>query len=94
MRTNDKKRVDLTSGTSMVKLFSPETLQESKINISSLQTGDVLAMGVSESYNASASNNSATYIRLAEVARISDAGAVIDFGYPYADITLSSFTSS
>jgi hypothetical protein len=94
MRTNDKKRVDLTSGTSMVKLFSPETLQEGKINISSLQTGDVLAMGVSESYNASASNNSATYIRLAEVARISDAGAVIDFGYPYADITLSSFTSS
>ena len=92
MRTNDKKRVSLGSGTSMSKLFSLETLKESNVDVGSLQVGDILAMGVSETPNATASNATTTYIRLAAVSRISTAGAVIDFGYPYADITISSFT--
>ena len=94
MRANDKKRVDLTTSISMSKLFSREILNESHVNINNLQVGDVLAMAVSENASATASNTSATYIRLAQVTRISDTGAVIDFGYPYADITLTSFTSS
>lgn len=93
MRTNDKKQVSLTSDTSMSKLFSPEILMNGNVNISTLNVGDVLAMGVSENVNASASNNSVSYIRLAEVTRITEAGAVIDFGYPHVDITVSSFTS-
>jgi len=93
MRAKDNKKVSLTSELSMSKLFSAETLKNGNVNISSLQVGDILAMGVSESSNASASNTSTSYIRLAEVTRISDEGAVIDFGYPYVDITVSSFTS-
>jgi hypothetical protein len=93
MRTGDKKKVSLASDISMSKLFSAETLANGNVNISSLRVGDILAMGVSQTSNATASNNTETYIRLAEVTRISDQGAVIDFGYPYADVTLTSFTA-
>ncbi|MDD4136881.1 MAG: hypothetical protein PHT99_03180 [Methanoregula sp.] len=94
MRTNEKKKVSLTSGISMSKLFSSESLMAGNVNMSTLAVGDILAMGVSESSNATASNNSVTYIRLAEVTRITDSGAVIDFGYPSAEITVSSFKST
>jgi hypothetical protein len=93
MRASEQKKVSLVSDLSMSKLFSAEALAKGNVNISSLSVGDVLAMGVSETSNATASNTSTTYIRLAEVSRISGDGAIIDFGYPSAEITVSSFTS-
>jgi hypothetical protein len=93
MRTNDKKKVAFNYSSSMSALFSSDDLMKANINISALEVGETLAMGVSESPNASASNTSAvTYIRLGEVTRKSPTGVVVDFGYPYAEITLASFT--
>jgi hypothetical protein len=93
MRNNDKKTVTLTSNNTMSALFTPEDLLKENINMSTLEVGESLAMGVSETSNATASNTSAvTYIRLGEITRKSPAGVVVDFGYPYADITVASVT--
>lgn len=94
MRTNEQKRVDLSSGNSMSALFSPEELAAVNMNMSALKIGDSIALGVSDNPNATISNTSAvSYVRLGQVTRKSSSGAVVDFGYPYADISIYSFVS-
>ncbi|MCK9630084.1 MAG: hypothetical protein M0R30_00420 [Methanoregula sp.] len=93
MRTGEKKKVELTTGTTMSTIFSSDDLQRVNVNMSELQVGESLVMGVSETPNATASNTTEiTYLRLGQVTRITSAGAVVDFGYPYAEITVSSST--
>jgi hypothetical protein len=93
MKTNEKKKVDLTSSTAMSALFSPEDLAKARLNMSSVEIGDTLAMGVSDKPNVTASNASTvTYLRTGEVIRKTTSGVVIDFGYPYAQITVVSVT--
>jgi len=92
MRAGDKKTVPFNYSSSMSTLFSPDDLQRANLNTSAVEVGDPLVMGVSESPNATASNTSVTYIRLGEVTRKSSNGIVVDFGYPYAEITVLSFT--
>ena len=93
MKTSETKKVDLSSGTSMSALFQPDDLAKAGLNMSTVEIGDTLAMGVSANPNASASNSSAaTYLRTGEVIRKTASGVVIDFGYPYAQITVVSVT--
>ncbi|MGB7789198.1 hypothetical protein [Methanoregula sp.] len=93
MRVNDKKNIAFTANNSMAQLWSPAQLQRNNINMSEIQVGNTLAMGVSNNPNATADNSSATtYIRVGEVTRISPAGVVVDFGYPNADVTVYSVT--
>lgn len=93
MRTNEKKSIVFTSNVSMSQLWTPDQLVRNNINMSALQVGDTLAMGVSDNPNATAANTTAaTYIRVGEVTRISPAGAVVEFGYPRADVTVVSIT--
>lgn len=93
MRTGDKKNIVFTQNTTLTTMFSPNDLANVGVNMSALSIGDMLAMGVSESSNASTSNTSVSYIRLGEVTRKTPSGVVVDFGYPYAEITVSSFSS-
>ena len=93
MRTGEKKKVNFTSGSAMSTIFSADDLQRVNVNMSELSIGDSLVMGVSETPNATASNTTEiTYLRFGQVTRLTSAGAVVDFGYPYAEITVSSFT--
>jgi hypothetical protein len=93
MRVNDKKNIVFTDNSSMSQLWSPDQLTKNNINMSSIQVGDTLAMGVSDNPNATAANSSATTdIRIGEVTRISPAGVVVDFGYPSADISVVTVT--
>ena len=93
MRLNDKKNIAFTANTSMSQLWSPAQLQKNNINMSDIQVGDFLTMGVSDNPNATAQNASATTeIRVGAVTRISPAGVVVNFGYPNADITVDSVT--
>jgi hypothetical protein len=92
MKTNEKKKVSLQTGNTMTTMLSPEDLKAVRVNMSALQVGDSMLLGVSETQDASKGNTSAvSYIRLGQVSRISDAGAVVEFGYPYAEITVASF---
>jgi len=94
MRANEKKTVLFSSASSMSAFFSPEEMASAHVNITTLEVGDSLAMGVSETPNATASNvSTVSYIRLGEITRKSPQGVVVDFGYPSAEITVNSFTS-
>ncbi|PKG33970.1 hypothetical protein [Methanoregula sp.] len=93
MKTNEKKKVILPTSGTMTTLLSPEDLANTQIDVKSLEVGDSLLLGVSENPEASAGNTSAvSYVRLAQVVRVSDAGIIVDFGYPSADVTVVQFS--
>jgi hypothetical protein len=95
MRTGETKKVPFTYTESMSSLFSAEDLATVNLNMSSLAVGDSLTMGVSDNPNASITNSTANiYLRFGDVTRKTDNGVVVDFGYPYTEITIESFTNS
>jgi hypothetical protein len=90
MKANGNKKIPFLANNTMSTLFTQQNLQAANINVSTLLVGDTLMMGVSSNPNASVSNDTAeSYIRLVQVERKSDAGVVVDFGYPYADVTVT-----
>ena len=87
MKVNEQKRIIIPSSTSMTQIWSPELLKRNGVNLSDMNVGDVLSMGVSDNPEEMATNQSSlTYMRVGEVTRITPEGAVVDFGYPAADI--------
>lgn len=93
MKTNEKKKVILPTSGTMSTLLSAEDLEKTQIDITSLKAGDSLLLGVSENPEAGAGNTSAvSYVRLAQVVRVTDAGIIVDFGYPSADVTVVQFS--
>ncbi len=92
MKANEKKKVSLQTGNAMTSLLTPEDLAAVRVDMSALQVGDSMLLGVSETPDASKGNTSAvSYVRLGQVSRITDAGVVVEFGYPSAEITVVSF---
>jgi hypothetical protein len=65
------------------------------VNISDINIGDVLSMGVSDNPEEMATNKSSlTYMRVGEVSQKTAEGAVVDFGYPAADIRVVSINKN
>jgi len=94
MKANDRKTISLPADNSMTQLWTPEQLERNNVNLSALQVGDIISMGVSDNPSELKANSSAiTDIRLAEVTRKSDAGAVVNFGYPRIDISVASINT-
>jgi hypothetical protein len=94
MKANDKKTIALPATDSMTQLWTPEQLTRNGVNLSVLRVGDVIAMGVSDNPSAMMSNSSAlTDLRIAEVTQKSDAGALVNFGYPKIDISVASINT-
>jgi hypothetical protein len=88
MKTGDRKRVVLPN-TSLTQSWSRETLIRNNVSMDLMNVGDSLAMGVSDKPQEMASNSSVTYTRIGEITSKSADGIVIDFGYPYMDITVT-----
>jgi hypothetical protein len=88
MKTGDQKRVGLPN-TSLSQSWSKETLIRNNVSMDLMHVGDSLAMGVSDKPQEMASNASVTYTRIGEIASKSADGIIIDFGYPYVDITVT-----
>ncbi len=79
----------------MTQLWSPEQLQRNGVNLTDINVGDVLAMGVSDNPEEMATNQSAnTYVRVGEVSRKSNEGVVVEFGYPAVDIRVVSINGN
>jgi len=89
MRTGDQKHI-LLPDSSMAQLWSAEKLNSSGVNMSDLQIGDLLPMGVSDSPEALITNSTITYTRVGEVTKITDEGVLVDAGYPAVDISIVS----
>ena len=95
MKTNEQKRITIPSSSDMTQLWTPELLQRNGVNLSDMNIGDVLTMGVSDNPEEMAANKSSlSYMRVGAVSRISPAGAVVDFGYPSADIRIVSINKN
>ncbi len=91
MKINEQKRISIPSGNSMTQNWSADQLMLNKVNISDINVGDVLAMGVSDNPGVEVTNSSAiTYIRTGEVIQKTQSGVIVDFGYPAADIRIAS----
>jgi hypothetical protein len=91
MKINEQKRISIPSGNSMTQNWSADQLMLNKVNISDINVGDVLAMGVSDNPDVEITNTSAiTYIRTGEVIQKTQSGVIVDFGYPAADIRVVS----
>lgn len=91
MKTNEKKQISISSAGSMTQDWSAAQLMSNNVNISDVNIGDVLAMGVSDTSKVEVSNVSAvTYVRLGEVVEKASSGIVVDFGYPVAEVQVVS----
>jgi hypothetical protein len=94
MKLNEQKRISIPSADSMTQTWSTDQLMLNKVNISDINIGDVLAMGVSDNPEAEVSNTSAiTYVRTGEITQKTQSGVIVDFGYPYADIRVVSINN-
>ena len=91
MKMNEQKRISIPSGNSMTQEWTTDQLMLNKVNISDINIGDILAMGVSDNPEAEVSNTSAiTYIRTGEITQKTQSGVVVDFGYPVAEVRVVS----
>jgi FKBP-type peptidyl-prolyl cis-trans isomerase 2 len=94
MKANEKKTITLPADQSMTQLWTADQLTRNNVNLSALQVGDVIAMGVSDNPTAMADNTSSfTSLRIAEITRKTDEGATVDFGYPRIDVSVASINS-
>ena len=95
MKANEQKRINIPSSTAMTQLWSPELLMRNGVNMSDINVGDIIPMGVGDNPEQMASNKSSlTYMRVGEVSRKTAEGAVVDFGYPSADIRVVSINKN
>ena len=91
MKVNEQKRIAIPSSSSMTQVWSPAMLKRNGVNISDMTVGDILTMAVSDNPEEMATNQSTlSYIRIGELTRKTDEGAVVDFGYPAMDIRVVS----
>jgi hypothetical protein len=88
MKTGDQKRIQLNKA-GMSQSWSKEMLEQNKVSMDDLNVGDSLAMAVSDKPEEMTSNSSVSYTRIGEITSKTDDGVVIDFGYPYVDISIT-----
>ena len=88
MKTGDQKRI-LLPNASMSQFWSNDTLERNNLSIDTLNIGDSLAMAVSDNPEGMASNTSESYTRFGTITQKADDGIIIDFGYPYVDISIT-----
>jgi FKBP-type peptidyl-prolyl cis-trans isomerase 2 len=94
MKAGDQKRMAVPNS-SMAQEWSATQLTKNGVNISDLNVGDVLAMGVSDDPDAMARNaSSTTYTRVGQVTSKTNESVTVDFGYPAVDISIVSINAN
>ena len=94
MKANEKKTISVTSGIPLTQYWSAEKLMESKLNLSTVQVGTLIPLGVSENQDAITENSTANYyIRLGEITEKTDEGVTIDFAHPNIDVRVISINN-
>ena len=91
MKKNEKKTINVVSGIPLTQYWTADQLRERKLNLSDVQVGTVIPLGVSENPVATTDNSTATYyIRLGEVINKDADGVTIDFSHPIIDVSIFS----
>jgi hypothetical protein len=95
LSANSQKTISLSTAKPMTQFWSADQLAASNMSLSSMQVGQLIALGVSSSSDAYEANSTApSYVRIGEVANKTADGVTIDFSYPSVDITVESITQS
>ncbi len=93
MKANEKKTITVESGVPMTQYWTADQLKERKLNLSDVQVGYVIPLGISENQDATTTNATSTYyIRLGEVTGKTADGVTIDFAHPFIDVSIVSIT--
>lgn len=94
MKTGDQKRIAIPNS-SMAQEWSADLLSRNGVDINAMNIGDVLAMGVSDNPEESASNTTSTmYTRVGQVTSKTNGSVIVDFGYPSVDISVVSINAN
>ena len=95
MKVNEKKNIIIPSSGGMKQTWTAAQLIRNNVNITDINVGDQLTMGVSDNPEAMASNSSAiSYIRMGEVTNKNGEESVdVNFGYPSIDVSVVSITT-
>ncbi|HNX17617.1 MAG TPA: hypothetical protein PKM50_04710 [Methanoregula sp.] len=91
MNNHGKKTITLTSNMPLTQFWTADQLKSKNMNISAVEVGQLVALGVSDNPEAADANSTAQYyIRIGEVTNKTPAGITLDFAYPTVDVTVVS----
>jgi hypothetical protein len=91
MKVNDKKKIQMASGIPLTQYWTADQLKARQLNLSDMQVGSVIPLGVSANPGTSTDNSTPTYyIRLGEVTGKDADGVTIDFAHPAVDVSVVS----
>jgi hypothetical protein len=94
MKDNEQKSIRMPFRDSMTQTWSPAQLKSNGVNLTDVQIGDQIAMGVSDTPELEKNTTASSYsIRIGEVTKKSADGVVISFGYPTIDVTIVSINN-
>jgi flagellar basal body-associated protein FliL len=89
MKQNEQKTITMPFKDSMTQAWSADQLTRNGVNLSEVQVGDSISMGVSDSPELATNTTPQTvYIRIGEVTKKTSEGVVINFGYPAIDVRI------
>lgn len=87
MKQNEQKVISIPFRDSMTQTWSAAQLKSNGVNLTDIQIGDQIAMGVSDSPELEKNTTASSYsIRIGEVTKKSADGVTLDFGYPAIDV--------
>ncbi|WP_292425136.1 hypothetical protein [Methanoregula sp.] len=95
LNTNGKKTISLASKQPMTQFWSADQLASNNMSLSSMQVGQLLALGVSDNPEAASDNSTAQYyVRLGEITNKTSDGITLNFAYPSVDVTVVSINKA
>ena len=91
LNTNGQKTISLESNKPKTQFWTADQLAKNNMNLSSMQVGQLIALGVSDNPEAASDNSTAQYyVRIAEITNKTPDGITLDFAYPSVDVTVVS----
>lgn len=95
LNTQGQKTISLVSKQPMTQFWSADQLVKNNMSLSSMQVGQLIALGVSDNPEAAVDNSTAQYyVRIGEITNKTPDGITLDFAYPSVDVTVVSINKA
>jgi hypothetical protein len=95
LNTKGQKTISLASKQPMTQFWSADQLAKNNMSLSSMEVGQLIALGVSDNPEAGLGNSTAQYyVRIGEVTNKTSDGIILDFSYPSVDVTVVSINKA
>jgi hypothetical protein len=94
MKDNEQKSISLPKQDLMTQTWSAAQLKSNGVNLTDIQIGDQIAIGVSDTPELEKNTTASSYsLRIGEVTKKSADRVVISFGYPTIDVRIVSINN-